>query len=193
MREAGIKGSEVRYHECHGTGTALGDPIEIGALKAIYTKGRDLPVLIGGVKSNAGHLEACAGLGGVCKLLGVLALEAQPANVHLHCLNPHIDDSGFPGIWPTELTDVGFNTMHCGLSSFGFGGTNSRADFWSCATKGSHRVFQQVLMDDTVYFSKLMPHATSNSEQGTRFALDAVREQFEGERADTDVSPVALD
>eukprot|EP00971_Amphidinium_carterae_P124715 2470381-Amphidinium_carterae.1 len=51
--------------------------------------------------------EACAGLGGVCKLLGVLALEAQPANVHLHCLNPHIDDSGFPGIWPTELTDVG--------------------------------------------------------------------------------------
>mmetsp|Transcript_18281 Transcript_18281/g.42779 ORF Transcript_18281/g.42779 Transcript_18281/m.42779 type:complete len:818 (-) Transcript_18281:196-2649(-) len=164
MREAGIKSTEVNMHECHGTGTALGDPIEIGALKAIYIKGREMPCWMQGVKSNAGHLEACAGLAGLIKVVSLIRCASAAPNVHLTCLNPHIDEAGFPAQFPTELSDAGNNALNIGLSSFGFGGTNSRADVWGVASLGHRKVSRQVVLDDRVYLKHLATCAGGNGE-----------------------------
>ena len=66
LQEAQVSPTDVEYVETHGTGTALGDPIEVGALKAVYGAGRSLerPLVLGAVKTNIGHLEAGAGIGG---------------------------------------------------------------------------------------------------------------------------------
>merc|ERR1719359_2340499 len=68
MYEANLTAPEIAIAECHGTGTALGDPIEVGALRAALVE-RDLPLVMTSAKSNTGHLEACAGSNGLCKCI----------------------------------------------------------------------------------------------------------------------------
>ncbi|WP_345000658.1 type I polyketide synthase, partial [Tsukamurella soli] len=117
--------SSVHLVETHGTGTALGDPIEFDALSAVYGRG-DAPCALGAVKSNMGHLEAAAGIAGFIK--AVLAVErgAVPANLHFSRWNPAIDATGGRLFVPTETaawpaTD---GPRRAGVSSFGLGGTN---------------------------------------------------------------------
>ncbi len=88
LDRAGLAPNEVDYLEAHGTGTSLGDPIEVQAAAAALGKGRDAdrPLLIGSAKTNIGHLEAAAGVAGVLKV--VLALEHQELPKHLNFRNP---------------------------------------------------------------------------------------------------------
>jgi acyl transferase domain-containing protein len=88
---------EVTHIECHGTGTALGDPIEFGSLRAVLA-GRSAvkPVLLGALKSNFGHLEGAAGIAGFSKSILVLLEGVVPANLHLRLMNPHMASHGFP-------------------------------------------------------------------------------------------------
>ena len=74
LRDAGLQPADVDVIECHGTGTRLGDPIEVQALAAVYGEGRDLdlPLQIGTIKTNVGHLESAAGVAGVLKVLASL-------------------------------------------------------------------------------------------------------------------------
>ena len=67
LRRSGVRGSTVGYLECHGTGTSLGDPIEAGALAAVFgpTRAPDRPLYLGSSKSNLGHTQATAGIAGV--------------------------------------------------------------------------------------------------------------------------------
>uniref|UniRef100_UPI003728E7C1 acyltransferase domain-containing protein n=1 Tax=Yoonia sp. R2-816 TaxID=3342638 RepID=UPI003728E7C1 len=118
------------YLEAHGTGTSLGDPIELRAALAVYGQGRDPehPLLVGSVKTNIGHLEAAAGIAGVIKV--VLALEHGqiPKHLHLQTLNPAIAKENYPIRIPQELepwpqTDNGKRLA--GVSSFGMSGTNA--------------------------------------------------------------------
>ncbi len=122
MDNAGVSPTEINYIEAHGTGTALGDPIEMAALKAVLGKG-DTPCWVGSVKTNIGHLEAAAGAAGVMKT--VLAMQHQhiPPHLHLQSLNPHIhiDDSRLQV--PTQAQV--WEKPCAGVSSFGFGGTNA--------------------------------------------------------------------
>ena len=85
---AGVAAGDVGYLEAHGTGTSLGDPIEVQAAAAALGKGRDAdrPLLIGSVKTNIGHLEAAAGIAGLIKV--VLSLEHEELPKHLHFQNP---------------------------------------------------------------------------------------------------------
>ncbi|AFZ28245.1 amino acid adenylation enzyme/thioester reductase family protein (plasmid) [Cylindrospermum stagnale PCC 7417] len=128
LKNAGVTPAQISYVETHGTGTPLGDPIEIRALKAVLMEGRSLeqPCYIGSVKTNIGHLEAAAGIAGLIK--AVLSLQHKEITPHLHLqqLNPYISFEGTPFSIPTKRQPwiAGTEKRLAGVSSFGFGGTN---------------------------------------------------------------------
>jgi polyketide synthase-associated protein len=128
--------ADITFVECHGTGTALGDPIEMGAILNVMDGERDNPLPHTSAKSNMGHLEACAGTAGLCKCLVMLMNGVSAPNVHLYQLNPHLEQLGFPQLFETEAVDTGVNSGMCGVSSFGFGGTNARGDLYARARLG---------------------------------------------------------
>ncbi|CAJ1362981.1 unnamed protein product [Effrenium voratum] len=132
---AGIDPATISLAECHGTGTSLGDPIEVGAARVVMQK-RDVPLSLTSSKSNIGHAEAAAGLNGLVKCVLALLYSVCPPNVHLRRLNAHIDIDGFPCLVGMENVDVIRNSQHVGVSSFGFGGTNARADLWGYCQEG---------------------------------------------------------
>ncbi|MGQ6094309.1 beta-ketoacyl synthase N-terminal-like domain-containing protein, partial [Serratia sp. IR-2025] len=126
LAKAGLRGQDVDYIECHGTGTPLGDPIEVGALKNVLGRHRSKPVVLGAVKTNIGHLEGAAGVIGLIKAVEVLRHRQAPGNVHFRTLNPKIDLDGFDAIIPTSPVPLGGKgSLVAGVSSFGFGGTNA--------------------------------------------------------------------
>lgn len=132
MRESGMSPSEIDIFECHGTGTALGDPIEIGSFRKVMsmTERKD-PLYIASSKSNICHGEGGAGLAGFLKCcMQTQHCESSP-NLHLKILNPHLDLDGFPCQPLTESNTCREMAAYCGVSSFGFGGTNAHAEAWA--------------------------------------------------------------
>jgi acyl transferase domain-containing protein/acyl carrier protein len=131
LERARVDAQAVGYVECHGTGTELGDPIELQALSEALEAGkRARPLPIGSVKSQIGHTEPTAGLAGVLKVL--LAMRHGELPRTLHCsgeagLNPHVDWQAL-GLRPA-LTTAPFpradGSLFAGISSFGFTGTNA--------------------------------------------------------------------
>jgi acyl transferase domain-containing protein/ubiquinone/menaquinone biosynthesis C-methylase UbiE len=124
-----IEPGTISYVETHGTGTSLGDPIEVGALGAVFANGRDAshPLIIGSVKSNIGHLEAAAGMAGLIKVVLGLQRQEIPPNLHFKSGNPHIDWAGLPITVPTAVKPwprIDGRRL-AGISSFGFSGTNA--------------------------------------------------------------------
>jgi 3-oxoacyl-(acyl-carrier-protein) synthase len=95
---------DVDYFEAHGTGTPLGDPIEINAISNVMSGKRiaDHPLLIGTVKTNIGHLEAAAGVASLIKVILSLQHQMIPRHLHLEKLNPNIDLSSIPALIPQE-------------------------------------------------------------------------------------------
>jgi len=131
LREANLSPPEVDACECHGTGTSLGDPIEVGAYqKVMASDPSEAPVCITTCKSNIGHCEGSAGVSGFIKcILMCMNAECCP-NCHMSCLNPHLDMSGFPGLILTENLLYKAATSYNGVLSFGFGGTNACAQVY---------------------------------------------------------------
>lgn len=125
LRNAGVAPGSVGLVETHGTGTALGDPIEVEAIQAVYGSERSTPCALGAVKTNIGHLEAAAGLAGTIKAALCLHAGAIPKNLHFERCNPHIelDDGAFT--IPTTLRPWSAGTRRAAVSSFGAGGTNA--------------------------------------------------------------------
>ena len=125
----GVAPADIGYREAHGTGTALGDPIEMKALAAALGEGRDAghALLVGSAKSCIGHAESAAGVAGVIKV--VLALQHEEIPPHLHFRNPSplIPWSELPVAvcrdrvpWP-----LGDKPRLAGVSAFGASGTNA--------------------------------------------------------------------
>lgn len=128
LANAQINHSDIQYVETHGTGTSLGDPIEVLALAKILCADRtkDHPLQIGSVKTNIGHLEAAAGVASLIKV--VLALQHQQIPPHLHFKkpNPHIPWEELAIAIPTQLTPWESQQQRfAGISSFGMSGTNA--------------------------------------------------------------------
>ncbi|MFE9674246.1 SDR family NAD(P)-dependent oxidoreductase [Streptomyces sp. NPDC006259] len=127
---AGLRPEDIDYVEAHGTGTPLGDPIEGNALAAVFGPGRhaDRPLALGSLKSNIGHAQAAAGIGGVIKTVLALRHERIPASLHAGTPTPHIAWEG-GGLrvpvdaqaWPRRADRV----RRAGVSAFGISGTNA--------------------------------------------------------------------
>jgi polyketide synthase-associated protein len=192
MREAGLSANDVTCAECHGTGTALGDPIEVGALRGVM-QDRIIPIFQTSAKTHIGHCEASAGTAGVIKCMLMCAACAGSPNCHLLVLNPHLDVAGYPTVFCTELSDYGGNSGYSGVSSFGFGGANSRGDVFASANKGPHRVngksdFTKVdyititcpIDEGPIHYvdGKAVPLCTSKRYHKGRYHADAIRDEF---------------
>jgi amino acid adenylation domain-containing protein len=125
---AGIGVETIGYIEGHGTGTALGDPIEIQALTKAFRSltARKGFAAIGTVKSNIGHLDIAAGVAGLIKTVLMLEHRQIPPSLHFERPNPRIDFASGPVYVNRSLTEwAGPGPRRAGVSSFGFGGTNA--------------------------------------------------------------------
>lgn len=126
---AEVEPHTISYVETHGTGTALGDPIEIAAMTQAFQNGSDQKgyCAIGSVKTNIGHLDAAAGMVGLIKTILALDRKQLPPSLNFETPNPHIDFANSPFYVNTQLRDWQPNgtPRRAGVSSFGFGGTNA--------------------------------------------------------------------
>ena len=126
---AGVSPGQLDFIEGHGTGTQLGDPIELAALGAVLAEGRGsgTKCSVGSVKTNIGHLEAAAGIAGLIKTALALYHRAIPPTLHFSKPNPHVAFDVLPLRVQVGLESLPENSRPAiaGVSSFGFGGTNA--------------------------------------------------------------------
>ena len=129
MKMGGISPESVGFVETHGTGTQLGDTVEIEALRIAFGNVARHSCALGSVKSNFGHLEAAAGIAGLIKTVLVLKHKLIPPTLHFEAPNPEINFESSPfyvNTKPVEWTANG-RPRRAGISSFGIGGTNAHA------------------------------------------------------------------
>ncbi len=132
LKDAAIDSDQVDYIEAHGTGTSLGDPLEVETLNKVFRHGNTTgaennPLLIGSIKTNFGHTEGAAGIAGLLKI--VLAMQAGeiPPHLNVKTLSRHIDWSRMGVKVATELNEWknAERPLTAGVSAFGIGGTNA--------------------------------------------------------------------
>jgi acyl transferase domain-containing protein/acyl carrier protein len=126
LKDAGLPPSAVTYLEAHGTGTALGDPIEVRALGAVLGEDRnaDRPLVLGSVKTNIGHLESAAGIAGLIKAVLAVHHREIPPHLHLRTLNPDIAQEPTPKLVPSAVLPWPEGAPRvAGVSAFGLSGT----------------------------------------------------------------------
>eukprot|EP00747_Dinoflagellata_sp_TGD_P162612 gnl/TRDRNA2_/TRDRNA2_180392_c0_seq1.p1 gnl/TRDRNA2_/TRDRNA2_180392_c0~~gnl/TRDRNA2_/TRDRNA2_180392_c0_seq1.p1 ORF type:complete len:954 (-),score=214.32 gnl/TRDRNA2_/TRDRNA2_180392_c0_seq1:100-2961(-) len=132
MKESTIQQPESALWDCHGTGTSLGDPIEVGAVRKVIIKfPRDDPLMMGTMKTYIGHLEGGAAMTSVLKAcLQVVHAVSYPI-AHFRVLNPHLESAEFSMFIVDCFTQQAVQTqVNNHVSSFGFGGTNAHGIFW---------------------------------------------------------------
>jgi acyl transferase domain-containing protein/acyl carrier protein len=127
MMNAGISPGDVDYIEAHGTGTPLGDPIEMEAIGAAMREIEGRKVHVGSVKTNIGHLESAAGSAGLLKIILSLQKEKIPPNLHFKTPSPFIPWNDIPVEIVTQMTPWPRSRRQriAGISAFGFSGTNA--------------------------------------------------------------------
>jgi len=201
LMEAGLEPHDITASECHGTGTALGDPIEVGSLRGVQEEDeRTIPLFCTSSKSNIGHLEADAGITGVFKCVLMAKYSTGLPNVHTHHLNPHLDIGGWPAQFQSEIIDHEANSGLTGVSSFGISGTNAHTEIWALCRYGPYQAGrEQMAMDKLHQFALTCPvtlgpidHLTGEPVRprgGRRYCADVLREEL----ASYDVSSYAYE
>ncbi|WP_309711534.1 non-ribosomal peptide synthetase/type I polyketide synthase [Armatimonas sp.] len=124
---AGVSAEEISYIETHGTGTQLGDPIEIAGLTRAFRETTEATQFcaLGTLKPNVGHLDVASGVAGLIKTILALKHQQLPPAINFHKSNPKIEWATSPFFVNTELRPWSAETRIAGVSSFGFGGTNA--------------------------------------------------------------------
>jgi acyl transferase domain-containing protein/thioesterase domain-containing protein len=130
MAMAGVRAEELSYIEAHGTGTQLGDPIEVAALTQAFKRSTDERGFcgLGSVKNNIGHLDVAAGIAGLIKTICALQHRQLPPTINIEELNPELRLEESPFYIVDRLTDwpqPRHGNRIAGVSSFGMGGTNA--------------------------------------------------------------------
>ncbi|KAL8768386.1 MAG: hypothetical protein Q9194_005723 [Teloschistes cf. exilis] len=183
--KARIHSKDTPYVECHGTGTSVGDPMEVEALSRFFPRDRPSPLLLGANKTNLGHSEAASGISAVIK--AVLAFEHKqiPATIGVRELNPklHLDEWNMRIVtkscaWPTSVHRASIN-------SFGYGGANAHAILESVDTflSGYKEARQErLIFDPTKTF--VLPFSASTRQSLEARVIDLAKRIHEGQRYD---------
>ncbi|HKV08917.1 MAG TPA: type I polyketide synthase, partial [Thermoanaerobaculia bacterium] len=185
---AGVDPRTIGYVECHGTGTALGDPIEVAALSKAFRAGAEgeLPrgfCALGSIKTNIGHCSAAAGVAGLMKATLALAHRQIPPTLHFETPNPAIGFETTPFRVSTDLADWDTDgaPRRAGVSSFGLGGTNAHVVLEEAPEpepSGPSRPWQLLLL-------------SAKSEEALEAATDNLAEDL-GARPDRPLADVAF-
>jgi len=131
MKEAAMTSTESTTWDCHGTGTSLGDPIEVGAVRKVMIKmERPEPLMLTTVKSYIGHMEGGAAMAAICKALTQVSRCECFASNHLRQVNPNLENTTFDAFFVSDTTKFQYPQGLAHVSSFGFGGTNGHIVFW---------------------------------------------------------------
>eukprot|EP00404_Azadinium_spinosum_P059164 CAMPEP_0180696670 /NCGR_PEP_ID=MMETSP1038_2-20121128/3102_1 /TAXON_ID=632150 /ORGANISM="Azadinium spinosum, Strain 3D9" /LENGTH=1073 /DNA_ID=CAMNT_0022728163 /DNA_START=6 /DNA_END=3227 /DNA_ORIENTATION=- len=195
MDEAGLMPHDITASECHGTGTALGDPIEVGSLRAVQeTDDRNNGLCCTSAKSNLGHLEPNAGTTGIIKCILMCKHGCSHPNVHLRCLNAHLETAGFPSYFVSDMIDFMQNSALVGVNSFGASGTNSHAEIFGFVKIGPYamtavnpRKLNYITLTCPVTMGPIdhvtgeaVPRTSKLDEQGTRvtYQADCIRDEL---------------
>ncbi|WP_406346322.1 amino acid adenylation domain-containing protein [Streptomyces sp. NBC_00648] len=168
LDRAGVHPESIGYLEAHGTGTRLGDPIEVMAVSEAYRRHTDRTGFcgIGSVKSNLGHLDAAAGLAGLVKTALVVSNRRIPPTVNHRVPNPQIDFAGSPFYVVDRLVEhaPSAEPMRAAVSSFGIGGTNVHAVLEEAPARGAE--------DVVLAGPRLVPLSARGPENLRRYADD---------------------
>ena len=164
---AEVEPETITYIEAHGTGTSLGDPIEIAALTQAFRGSTEKKgfCAIGSVKTNIGHLDAAAGVTGLIKTVLALKHKQIPPSLHFEQPNPQIDFTNSPFYVNTILSEWKTNgtPRRAGVSSFGIGGTNAHVileEAPAIETSATSRPWQLLLLSAKT--STALETATTN-------------------------------
>jgi amino acid adenylation domain-containing protein len=127
LKKANVPAESIAYIDAHGTGTGLGDPVEIEALKAAFNTGKKGYCGIGSVKTNIGHLDTAAGIASFIKVVLALKYRKIPPTINFNTPNPKIDFVDSPFFVNTGLVEWENNSypLRAGVNSLGVGGTNA--------------------------------------------------------------------
>ena len=181
-KKAGLDLNKTRYFESHGTGTAIGDPTEAGAIGTAFRRTPDQePLKIGALKSNIGHLEGASGVAAVVKAIMVLEKGVIPPNANFEVLNPRIDAEYYRLEFPTKPIVWGPGLRRASVNCFGFGGANTHIvledAYHHLLLRGLRGTHSTVIRPELS--TSLVPHresATLQLTNGTSAVDDACRE-----------------
>lgn len=171
-QRAGISPTDTQYFEAHGTGTKAGDPIETRAVGAVFSPGRDVPLRIGSLKSNIGHLEGASGLASIIKTTTSLEKGQILPNMHFNVCNPEINLAAWKLEVPTQLMDWPKpvnGIRRASINSFGYGGANAHVVLEQHCKKPIIAENNANEVDDRLFLLPLTSHSDKASklwEQG---------------------------
>lgn len=173
MEQAKIDPTKVGFFEAHGTGTAVGDPIEATAIFRAVSKGRtgEDPLQLGSVKSNIGHLENASGIISVIKAALMLEKGFIVPNADFEQPNPKIPLTKWNMEIPTRQKPIGFTKQYVCVNNFGYSGSNGHAILQAAPPEDSESLFDVAKTSDHIMLKRLFV-LSANDEAALRQSME---------------------